>query len=45
LIIKSVKKNCEKEIRTLRRELTLPKTPFKQVKYKDAYQKYGEEFE
>jgi len=44
-VIKSVKKNFKKELRTLGRELTLPKTPFKQIKYKDAYQKYGEEFE
>jgi len=44
-VIKSVKKNFRKELRTLGRELTLPKTPFKQIKYKDAYQKYGEEFE
>ena len=44
-VIKSVKKNCKKEQRILGRELTVPKTPFKQIKYKDAYQKYGEEFE
>ena len=44
-VIKSVKKNCKKELRTLGRELTLPKIPFKQIKYKDVYQKYGEEFE
>ncbi len=44
-VIKSVKKNFKKELRILGRELTLPKAPFKQIKYKDAYQKYGEEFE
>jgi len=44
-VIKSVKKNFKKELRTLGRKLTVPKTPFKQIKYKDAYQKYGEEFE
>jgi len=44
-VIKSVKKNCKKELRMLGRELTVPKTPFKQIKYEDAYQRYGEEFE
>jgi len=44
-ILKSVKKNCKKELRTIGRELTVPKTPFRQIKYKDAYQKFGEEFE
>lgn len=44
-VIKSVKKNCKKELRTLGRELLLPKTPFKQIRYEDAYQRYGEEFE
>lgn len=44
-VIKSVKKNCKKELRTLGRELIVPKIPFKQIRYKDAYQKYGEKFE
>ena len=44
-IIKSVKKNCKKELKILGRKLTVPKTPFKQIKYEDAYKKYGEEFE
>jgi len=44
-VIKSLKKNCKKELKALRRELILPKAPFKQIKYEDAYQRYGEEFE
>jgi len=44
-VIKSLKKNCKKELKALRRELILPKAPFKQIKYEDAYQIYGEEFE
>lgn len=43
--IKTVKKNCKKELKLLRRELTIPKTPFKKIKYNDAYEKYGEELE
>lgn len=44
-VIKSLKKNCKKELKMIRRELTVPKAPFKQIKYEDAYQRYGEEFE
>lgn len=44
-IIKSIKKNCKKELRMLERELKVPTTPFKQIKYEDAYKKYGEDFE
>jgi len=44
-VIKSVKKNCKKELRMLGRELTVPKTPFKQITYEETYQRYGEEFE
>jgi len=44
-VIKSVKKNCKNELKTLGRKLTVPKTPFKQIIYKDAYQQFGEDFE
>lgn len=44
-IIKSIKKNYKKELKMLERELKVPKTPFKQIKYENAYQRYGKEFE
>ena len=44
-VIKSIKKSCKEELRILGRELIVPKTPFKQIKYNDAYREYGEEFE
>ena len=40
-VIKSVKKNCKKELKTLGRKLTVPKIPFKQITYDEAYQRYG----
>ena len=44
-IIKSVKTKNKKELELLKREITTPKTPFKQIKYKDAYGRYGKDFE
>jgi asparaginyl-tRNA synthetase len=44
-VIKSVRKNNKKELELLKRDLIIPKTPFKQIKYKDAYKRYGEDFE
>ena len=44
-IITSIKKNCKNELDILERKLTIPKTPFIQIKYKDAYKKYGKKFE
>jgi len=44
-VIKSVKKNCKKELETLGRHLSVPKTPFKQIRYEDAYKQYGKDFE
>ena len=44
-LIKKVKEECPKELKILGRELKIPKTPFKKISYKDAYEKYGEEFE
>ena len=32
-LIKSIKKDCKKELRQLSRELKVPKAPFKRVKY------------
>ena len=43
--IKLIKKDCKKELELLGRHLTIPKTPFKQIKYEDAYKKYGKDFE
>lgn len=44
-VIKSVKKNCNKELKVLGRKIKMPKIPFKQIKYEDAYRKYGKDFE
>jgi len=44
-LIKSIKKECDKELKVLDRKLKVPKKPFKKIKYEEAYQKYGERFE
>jgi aspartyl-tRNA synthetase len=47
-ILQQVKKNCEKELNDLKRELKLPKTPLKRVKYSDLIEKlkkHGEKIE
>ncbi len=44
-VIKTVKKDCKNELETLERILIIPKTPFKQIKYDDAYKQYGKDFE
>lgn len=44
-VIKSVKKNCKRELEVLGRKIKVPKIPFKQIKYEDAYKKYGKDFE
>jgi asparaginyl-tRNA synthetase len=44
-VITSVKKNCTKELKLLPRDLTIPKRPFKQITYTDAYKQYGDKFE
>ena len=44
-LITSIKKECNEELKTLDRKLNTPSKPFKKIKYKDAYKKYGEKFE
>ena len=44
-VIKTIKRNNKKELKILRRKLTIPQSPFKQIKYMDAYEKYGKNFE
>lgn len=43
--IKALKETCKNELKYLERKLTIPNTPFKQIKYKDAYKQYGIDFE
>lgn len=43
--MKSLKKRCAKELKFLDRQLSIPTTPFKQIRYQDAYNKYGDDFE
>jgi aspartyl-tRNA synthetase len=47
-VIKEVKKNCKEELKILKRELTIPKLPFKRVTYSQAIEllkKNGEKIE
>jgi len=44
-VIKSVKRNCKKELEALGRKIKIPKTPFIQIRYEDAYKQYGKNFE
>lgn len=44
-LIKSIKKDCKKELNILSREIKTPKRPFKKITYKKALEKYGEDFE
>ena len=44
-VIKTIKKKCKQELKILGRELKVPRIPFKKIRYEEAYQKYGEEFE
>jgi asparaginyl-tRNA synthetase len=43
--IKSIKSRCDTELKFLDRTIAVPKAPFKEVRYKDAFEKYGPEFE
>jgi asparaginyl-tRNA synthetase len=43
--LKSIKMNCKNELRLLGRTISIPKTPFKKIKYSEAYEQYGDEFE
>lgn len=44
-LIKSIKKECSEELKLLKRDIRIPKAPFKKITYKEAYEKYGEDFE
>ena len=44
-LIKSIKEICKDELEQLKREIKVPKTPFKRISYKKAYERYGEDFE
>jgi len=44
-LIKKIKKECKEELSYLKRNLKIPKTPFKKISYKKAYKKYGKDFE
>ena len=44
-LITLIKRECRKELKTLDRNLKTPNKPFKKIKYKEAYKKYGEKFE
>jgi asparaginyl-tRNA synthetase len=43
--LKSIKMNCKNELRLLGRTISIPKIPFKKIKYSEAYDQYGDEFE
>lgn len=44
-LIKEIKEDCKKELGILKREIKIPKKPFKKISYKEAYEKYGKDFE
>jgi asparaginyl-tRNA synthetase len=44
-VIKTIKEKCKEELKIIDRKLTVPKTPFRKINYKDAYKKHGKEFE
>jgi asparaginyl-tRNA synthetase len=44
-LIKTIKKDCREELKALDRKIIAPKIPFKRITYKEAYEKYKEDFE
>lgn len=44
-VIKSVTTHCTYQLEYLKRTISVPKTPFKQITYQEAYKKYGPDFE
>ena len=44
-LIKTIKKDCKKELDFLGRKLQIPELPFKKISYNEAYKKYGKDFE
>lgn len=44
-IISEVKTQCKDELALLKREIAIPHTPFKKIRYEDALKKFGEDFE
>ena len=44
-VIKEIKRNCKKELKLLNRKIKTPTKPFKKITYKEAYDKYGFDFE
>jgi len=44
-VIRSVNKNCKKELKNLKRKIKMPKSPFKKIRFEDAFNLYGENFE
>jgi asparaginyl-tRNA synthetase len=43
--LESIKTNCTDELHILGRAISIPKTPFKKITYKEANELYGKEFE
>jgi asparaginyl-tRNA synthetase len=44
-LIKKIKKECKEDLKYFKRNLKVPIIPFKRITYREAYEKYGEEFE
>lgn len=44
-LLKNIKKECQEELEILKRDLKIPKKPFKKITYKKAYEEYGKDFE
>lgn len=44
-VMATIKRDCKTELELLARRLKIPKKPFKQIYYENAYKKYGKNFE
>ena len=44
-ILQGVRQNCVRELDALDRTLAIPKTPFEQITYQDAQQRFGKAFD
>lgn len=44
-VIREIKTKCKGELALLKREIAVPSSPFKRIRYEDAMKKFGDDFE
>jgi asparaginyl-tRNA synthetase len=44
-LLTKIKKNNKKELHEIKRNLVIPRPPFKRIRYQEAVERYGEDFE